>query len=143
MAGNNGAGWDGARIKHLEMVQAVVSRMASNSFWLKGWSVTLLAAILALAAKDAQPCIALLAAVPVLVFWLLDAYFLRQERMYRKLYDYVRLHRSEDVDFSLDATRFAGEVRGLAGVMFSVTLYWFYAGLLAVTAAVAGAIAGR
>jgi hypothetical protein len=143
MAENTGIGWEAARIKHLELVQAVVSRMAANSFWLKGWSVTLVAAIVALAAKDADPRFALLAVVPVLIFWLLDAYFLRQERMYRKLYDHVRLHRSEEVDFSLDATRFAGQVQGLGGVMFSVTLCWFYAGLLAVSAVVAAAISGR
>jgi hypothetical protein len=143
MAENTRIGWEGARIKHLELVQAVVSRMAANSFWLKGWSVTLVAAIVALATKDASPRIALLAVVPVLIFWLLDAYFLRQERLYRKLYDHVRLQRSEEVDFSLDATRFAGQVKGLGGVMFSVTLFWFYAGLLAVGAVVAVAIAGR
>jgi hypothetical protein len=34
--------------KHLELIQAVISRMAGNSFLLKGWSVTLAAALLAL-----------------------------------------------------------------------------------------------
>jgi len=28
------------KIKHLEMLQNVIARMASNSFIIKGWSVT-------------------------------------------------------------------------------------------------------
>ena len=31
------------KIKHLEMIQGVINRMAGNSFALKGWSVTLIA----------------------------------------------------------------------------------------------------
>ena len=42
------------KIKHLEMVQDVIKRMASNSFILKGWAVTLVAGIMALAEKDAD-----------------------------------------------------------------------------------------
>ena len=38
--------------KHLEFVQSTISRMASNSFLLKGWSVTLAAGLFALSAKD-------------------------------------------------------------------------------------------
>ena len=41
--------------KHLEFVQAAVNRMAGNLFLLKGWSITLIAALFALAAKDANP----------------------------------------------------------------------------------------
>ena len=35
------------KLKHLEMVQGVINRMASNSFMLKGWAVTLVAGIFA------------------------------------------------------------------------------------------------
>jgi hypothetical protein len=34
----------GDKIKHLEMIQAVISRLANNSFLLKGWSITLVSA---------------------------------------------------------------------------------------------------
>ncbi len=40
--------------KHLELVQGVVNRMASNLFMLKGWAVTLVAGIFDLAGKDAD-----------------------------------------------------------------------------------------
>ncbi len=40
------------KIKHLEFIQIVISRMNSNSFLIKGWTITLMSALFALAAKD-------------------------------------------------------------------------------------------
>ena len=45
-------GMEAAEIAHLQMIQAVITRMASNSFLIKGWSVTLVAALFALAAAN-------------------------------------------------------------------------------------------
>ena len=39
------------KIKHLEMIEAVIERMAKNSFQLKGWAMTLVAAVGALASQ--------------------------------------------------------------------------------------------
>jgi hypothetical protein len=39
---------DEAWVKHLEFIQNAITRMATNSFWLKGWAVTLVAATFAL-----------------------------------------------------------------------------------------------
>lgn len=64
--------------------------MAGNSFLLKGWSVTLAAALVALAAKDTDLRFSVLALIPPLIFWGLDAYYLRLERLFRALYDDVR-----------------------------------------------------
>ena len=75
---------------HLQLLQGVVSRLASNSFLIKGWSVTLISALFALAAAKADPLFVYLAYFPSLSFWALDAYFLRQERLFRKLHDHVR-----------------------------------------------------
>jgi hypothetical protein len=80
-----------ADIKHLEFVQAVIARQAGNSFLLKGWSITVAVALFAFAAKDSDPRFAILALFPALAFWSLDAYYLRQERLYRELYEHVRL----------------------------------------------------
>jgi len=97
------------RSKHLELLQAVISRMASNSFALKGWSVTVTAALLGLAAKDANPGFAIIAFYPALAFWGLDAYYLRQERRFRALYDAVRSKGSVE-PFAMDPQGFDGEV---------------------------------
>jgi hypothetical protein len=85
------------RVEHLKLIQGVIARLAGNSFLLKGWTVTLSAALLALAAKDADRSFALVALYPAAAFWGLDAYFLRQERLFRALYDDVRRSESADV----------------------------------------------
>lgn len=79
------------KLKHLEMIQAVINRMANNSFMLKGWTVTLVAGIFALASKDADKMYFLIAYIPLIIFWGLDSYYLLQERLYRSLYDKVRV----------------------------------------------------
>ena len=42
------------KIKHLEMIERVIERMARNSFQLKAWAMALVALVGALAAKDAD-----------------------------------------------------------------------------------------
>ena len=57
------------KFKHLEFIQQAVNRMASNLFLLKGWTVTLIAALFALAAKDSKDIFFLIAYFPPLMFW--------------------------------------------------------------------------
>ena len=76
---------DDAR-QHLAFIQGVITRMNSNSFSMKGWMVTVVAALAALYANgDAQcPVFYLyIAIIPVIIFWCLDAYYLMMERKYR------------------------------------------------------------
>ena len=75
---------------HLAMIQGVVTRLGQNSFLLKGWSVLLVSALLALGAASSEKVILVVAFLPVLAFWGLDGYFLWQERLFRALYDHVR-----------------------------------------------------
>jgi len=75
------------RLKRLEMIQAIIARMAQNSFTIKAWAVTFCSALLALSAKDGTAPFALLAVAPALMFWGLDAYYLWLERRYRSLYE--------------------------------------------------------
>ena len=119
-----------AKLKHLEFVQAVINRMAGNSFFLKGWSVALVSAVFVLAAKDGNASIIPVAYLPVLVLWFLDAYFLRQERLYRRLYDAVRVLPDEEIDFSLNASGYSSSVAGYLKTVWSVTLRWFHGILL-------------
>ena len=73
----------GAKLKHLEFIQGVINRLASNSFQMKGWSVVLVAAILVLLAREDCLAAAFIALGPSMVFWGLDGYFLWQERLFR------------------------------------------------------------
>ncbi|AMP97884.1 hypothetical protein AY601_0945 [Pedobacter cryoconitis] len=90
------------KLKHLEFIQAVITRANSNSFLLKGWAITLVSALVAFAgeAKNANYVAVTFIAIPI--FWYLDAYYLALERKFRWLYDDIRLLKDEDIDFSMD-----------------------------------------
>ena len=114
------------REKHLELIQGVINRMAGNSFHLKGWSVVLVSALFALAGKDKAVYFVYLAYLPALAFWVLDGYFLWQERMYRKLYDAVRKDTRTDSDFSMNAYQYRTEVPSWPATCVSTTLLIFH-----------------
>jgi hypothetical protein len=120
-----------AKIAHLGFIQAIITRMGLNSFLLKGWSVTLVAAIFALAAKEVDRRFVLLAFFPIAVFWLLDAFFLHQEKRFRTLYELVALGKVDSDRFTLDTKGIKG-VPGIASVFFSKTLRLFYGSLVGV-----------
>jgi hypothetical protein len=129
------------KLKHLEFIQNTVSRMASNLFFLKGWTVTLIAAVYALAAKDANNKYFAIAYLAAILFWVLDGYFLAQERCFRALYDQVRVLDESKIDFSMDTREFQRETRNtLIGAMFSKTLVLYYGGLAVIMIAVGLAV---
>ena len=115
---------------HLQMLQAVINRMAANSFQLKGWSVVLVAALFALAASGSEKAFIYLAYFPAVAFWGLDGYFLRQERLFRKLYDRVRALDPAKVDFSMNTAVVSSEVSYWLKVVFSKTLMAFHGTVL-------------
>lgn len=116
------------KLKHLEMVQSVINRVANNSFMLKGWAVTLVSGIFVLAGKDTDKLYFLVAYIPVIVFWGLDSYYLLQERLYRGLYEKVRLSEESEIDFSLRVTKeeFGNEKNKFISCVVSITELWFY-----------------
>ena len=118
------------KLKHLEFIQGVINRLATNSFQMKGWSVVLVSAILVLLARENRLDAAFIALAPVLVFWGLDGYFLWQERLYRALYDHVRTLDEADVDFSMNTGPSRAE-RSWRQSVLSRTLVLFHGGLLA------------
>ena len=129
---------------HLQMIQGVVSRLGHNSFLLKGWSVILVAALLAFAANTSERLILMVTFVPIVAFWGLDGYYLWQERRYRKLYNHVRKHGADDLDYDLDVnvSDEAKQVRWLRAV-FSATLIGFYGTILVTVAVILIVASGR
>jgi len=79
----------GVNEKHLEFIQAVITRMNANSFQIKAWTVTIVAAFLAIYSSTKNNYFLLVPVVPVITFWLLDSYYLSQERKFRGLYNDV------------------------------------------------------
>lgn len=90
------------KMKHLEMILDVVNRMASNSFALKGWAVTLVAGIFALQGIETSDLRYAIAFVPIIIFWGLDAFYLSKERAYRSLYKHVSGLDEANIDFDMD-----------------------------------------
>lgn len=121
-----------ARIAWLQMIQAVITRMSNYGFMLKGWGVTLVAALLALSVgSDAKPGLALMGLFPVFVFWVLDGWFLQTETRFRHLYDWAAAQPDPtEHNFAINPRHSAvGTVDGVAQFMFSVTLVPFWGGL--------------
>jgi hypothetical protein len=78
-----------SKLKHLEFIQSIITRMNTNSFQIKGMSVTITAALLALYAGSNKPLFLAVPLIPTILFWFLDAYYLQQERKFRGVYNDV------------------------------------------------------
>lgn len=126
------------KLKHLDYIQATIARMATHSFALKGWAVTLstalFAAILALTSRAPARADFRIVYLPIASFWLLDAYYLSRERLYRRLYDHIRQKPDDETDFTMD-TRAAGRVRfvWLRSVVSIPTLLFYVSLILAIS----------
>lgn len=114
-------------VKHLEMTQGVINRLGSNSFLLKGWSMTIIAAAMVLVARVEldNPYIVLVFILPILGFWILDGYFLWQERLFREVYNEIR--QQDKTDFEMNPTKHRHKPNcSWRSVIFSETLRIFY-----------------
>ena len=111
------------QIKHLEFIQGVITRMNSNSFNMKGWMITIVAAFLAVfaASQDCNELYLILAVIPTLLFWLLDSYYLRMEKQYRSLFNDVKANKK--TDFDMDASQYK---ECYCSVIFSKTEWPLY-----------------
>ncbi len=118
------------KLKHLEFIQGVINRLSTNSFLLKGWSVLLVSALFALSTQASNKSFVLLAYIPAIIFWGLDGYFLRQERLYRELYNVVRKKAEDDVDFTMSTSDVSTRAGGWTQATFSKTLIPFHGVLL-------------
>jgi hypothetical protein len=117
--------------KHLEFIQNIINRMSNNSFLLKGWNVTVSSAILALIISDPNPLFVVVALLSSLSFWGLDAYYLRQERIFRCLYDDLRLSinakKTKKVEvFSLDTDKYDAQVTSWFRTLWSRSIFWLH-----------------
>lgn len=93
------------KLKHLEMIQAIISRMGSNSFKLKGWAITIIGALYAFWFSQNNIFILCLILIVTLIFWFLDAYYLTLERSFRKLFKKVSSKMENEIDFNMDAPK--------------------------------------
>lgn len=121
------------QVKHLEFIQAIVTRLGNGSFLIKGWTLTAAGIFFAVLAKDLSWKVAVTGFIPIAGFWLLDSYYLRQERLFRKLYDAVRLPESTVDPFSMNVSSYRSTVPWRV-VIRSHTMRNFYGTLALVNA---------
>lgn len=114
------------KIQHLELIQNIINRMNTNSFQIKEWMITIVAALLALYASGNNVTYIFVAIIPTLLFWYLDAYYLQQERKFRKLYDDVLPDDSEISLFSMPIQNYTNCKYCLWSTFFSKTIGWLY-----------------
>jgi len=118
--------------KYLEFIQGVINRMAGNSFFLKAWTVTFILALLTFFIKNVSPNYIFIVCIPIIIFWILDGYFLSQEQLFRALYDHARKLDEKEIDFSMKTGGFKTYKNSWLGSIFSTTLLIFYLTLVGV-----------
>jgi hypothetical protein len=94
--------------KHLDILQAAIARMAGYCFIAKGWSVTLTVAVLGFAAEEGGLRFLWIGALAVLLFWLIDAYYLALERGFRDLFQAAVLRLQQGAPETFDLAPAAG-----------------------------------
>ena len=111
-----------AKLEHLRLISAVITRMAYFALAQK-----VLAVVLVLGVLIGTNANIIFAYLLVLLFWLTDGYYLWQERLYRAWYDQVRTLPEAAIDFSLkvDPTKLDNGT-GYARCLFSKSVLWFY-----------------
>ena len=118
------------RLKHLELIQGIITRLSTNSFLLKGWSVVLVSALFALSAADSRMDFALVAFLPAFVFWGLDGFCLWRERHYRELYDHVRKQEDHKIDLSMRIEKFEDATPSYFRAICSKTILPFHLSIM-------------
>ena len=80
---------DNLYIEYFKILQNTITRMAQNSFLIKAWSITIIAGISVLTFSFINTLIFAVLIGVIIVFWIMDSYYLRLEKLYRKLYEKV------------------------------------------------------
>lgn len=118
---------------HLQIMQSVINRMATNSASCKSWCVTLVSAILVVVADKGQANLAYIALIPAVLFLSLDAYYLALEKAFRASYnEFVRkVHAGQAVPDDLFSVQpKGGESSHQWAALTSFSVWGFY-GVLA------------
>ena len=125
--------------EYLQMLQEPICRMSTISAIFKGFAATIVAGISAISYSSTNIWILGLSFLPVLVFAVLDIYYLKLERKFRLLFDQVRLDEHE-IDFSMKLTNDPIEIIKAKARTWdcikSPSIYLFYPLMLLVLVAV-------
>ncbi len=117
-------------IEELKILQGVINRMAQNSLECKKWILALAVGVLSLKIEAISHLYGLCVLGVLLVcFYLLDAYYLTQERLFREQYQWLienRLKTNERL-FEVLPTHQTCQLAQLLSAMFSFSLFPYWA----------------
>jgi hypothetical protein len=129
------------RVKHLEMLQSLIARMAGYGVSFKSYCITVSTAVIGFAFTLHRPGIAALALLPVIAFGVADAQYLRVERRFRDLFNLVRKEGWDQMP-TFDINLHTAPAQSYLSAATSWSIVWFYAPLaIGVLLAVLGAYA--
>ena len=128
----------GAVQNYLNILQSVIARMAGNSSNCKTWCVTLISALLVVIVDKGNVDYVWIVLIPVLLFGFLDAYYLGQERAFRRTYsDFVdRMHvgsASVSEVYKVAPPKGFSVVQATFASLRSFAIYPFYGTLIVMT----------
>ena len=118
--------------KYLNMIQKIIDRLARNSFQIKAWTATIFAAIIVLTYSIINILIFFVLIFTVSLFWALDSYYLKQEILFRKLYEHkVNEYHDESMRmnikvFDMSVIDYKSEVKNVPKTMISISESLFY-----------------
>lgn len=122
------------RLKYLELIQSIISRMANNSFLIKKWIITLSLAGFTLFASKHENIYLSLIIFSVLIFWILDGYYLRQEKLFRDLYeDKARISKVKLNNFSMNTKKYNKNIINIIWCMLLFPTSVVYQTILLIT----------
>jgi hypothetical protein len=118
------------KIKHLDFIHNTINRMSGNSFLIKGWTISVVSILFIFSDKEMNGQFLMISAIAVFVFWYLNGFFLKEERLYRALYDKVRALSETEIDFSMSTDDFKKGKYSLINALFGKTIWPLYFGIL-------------
>ena len=118
------------KLKHLEFIQNTITRMASNSFMLKGWCITIVSALIALSTKESDYRMYLAAFIPTIMFWILDSYYLWLEKAFRDLYKDVSEKDEQEIDFQIPINDYKHKKDFFEVLGWNITTTGFYGAIM-------------
>lgn len=129
-------------IKYLEFIQNIITRMNTSSFYIKGWSITILSALLALYVNNSNENCVFFALIPTFIFWCLDSFYLQQERKFIGLYNDV-INNKIDLKFKMSIDTYIGGRFTFFSVFFSRYIALLYGGICMILLFKKSSITGR
>lgn len=114
------------KLKFLEFIQNIITRMNTNSFQTKAMCIAIISALFAIYATTQNPRIILVSLIPLVVCCFLDSYYLWQERRFRALYSEVIKKNSKIKDFDLGAFVNHKGFSSYLKVFLSISICIFY-----------------